>query len=234
MNRRLNQLFFMLVLPLAAFSLAGCADANLAGRPGLWPFRKAYDTVPGVTSPAARTAELRKLGRKAAWADAAEKERVSSQLAAAFEVEEDPLIRFEIVRALEACRTPAAASALEQALDDPNPEVRVAACQALGTWGGPQAAGRLGEVLSSDVDMDVRLAAARALGATGDPGAVAALGEALEDRDPAMQYQAVQSLRKVTDQDFGSDVNRWRQFVQGELPPRSKSLSLAEKLRRMF
>jgi HEAT repeat protein len=92
----------------------------------------------------------------------------------------------------------------------------------------------LAGTLSSDVEMDVRLAAVKALGETRDAGAVAALGEALEDRDPAMQYQAVRSLRNLTGEKLGNDVNLWRQYVRGELPPESRPISFAEDIRRMF
>ncbi len=92
----------------------------------------------------------------------------------------------------------------------------------------------LQEALGSETDADVRLAAARALGQTGDAGAVPALGTALEDRDPAMQYRAVSSLRQVAPQDQGNDVDRWRAYIKGEPPPPAKPFSLTEKLRSMF
>ena len=84
--------------------------------------------------------------------------------------------------------------------------------------GDAQAVKLLSEALRSDVDADVRLAAAKALGETKNPAAVAALGEALTDADPAMQYRAVLSLKKVTGKDLGNDVDRWQQYVKGEQP----------------
>ena len=72
------------------------------------------------------------------------------------------------------------------------------------------------------------------LSEAGDPASVGALGQALEDRDPAMQYAAVQSLRDVTDRDFGNDVSRWRQFVAGKQPEPPRSISVAERFRRLF
>jgi len=49
-----------------------------------------------------------------------------------------------------------------------------------------------------------------------------------------MQYLAVSSLRKVSDQDFGNDVNQWRQYVKGETPTPSKPVSIVERIRQMF
>jgi len=225
----------IMVFCLGVMVWTGCRGPGLGRKLSFWPFRRqTTDTVPGVASPADRIATLRKMGEKAAWAKPAEQERISSELAAAFQGETDPLVRIEIVRALSGYRTSAAASVLSAAAGDSDADVRVAACQALGKQGGPEAAAKLSEVLGSDLDMDVRLTAAKALGDTGDAGAVAALGEALEDRDPAMQYLAVQSLRKVTGQDLGNDVGRWRQYVKGELPARPEPISLAERIRRLF
>ena len=63
---------------------------------------------------------------------------------------------------------------------------------------------------------------------------MAALGAALEDRDPAMQYRAVQSLQAVTGQNFGNDVERWQQYVRGEVPKSREPTSLAERFRNVF
>lgn len=229
-KRLLIPAFCVLVL-----GLGGCAELDLAPSGPIWPWGKAKtDVVPGLASPADRIAVLRKLRQKAAWAKPAEQQRISGELAAAFADEADPLIRAEIVRAAGGYRTATSASLLREAVSDSYSDVRVAACEAWGKQGGPEAAGILSGALSSDVDSDVRLAAARALGETGDPGAVAALGEVLEDRDPAMQYLAVKSLRNVTGKDFDGDVNRWRQYVRGETPGPKKPVSIAERFRRLF
>jgi HEAT repeat protein len=174
------------------------------------------------------------MGRKAAWAKPDEQERISGELAAAFPVEADPLIRLEIVRALDGYPTAAAASTLDAALGDSDGDVRIAACKVWGERGGPEAVAKLQGVLASDLDQDVRLAAARALGETGDPAAVSALGDALADADPAMQYRAVQSLRSVTGEDFGNDVNRWRQYVRGESPAPENPTPIVQRFRRLF
>ena len=90
----------------------------------------------------------------------------------------------------------------------------------------------LSEALRGDVDADVRLAAAKALGETKNTAATAALGEALNDSDPAMQYQGVLALQKVTGKDLGDDVNRWQQYVKNGQP--EPTLSWAEQIRRLF
>jgi hypothetical protein len=220
---------------LGAILCSGCSGSRPGGKLAFWPFNRGEaDRVPGITLPAERVATLRDMGKKASWAKPEEQERISSELAAAFEDEPDPLIRLEIVRAVGQYRTATAESVLDAALDDSQADIRMVACRALGERGGPEAAAKLSETLRSDLDIDVRLTAAQALGQTADPSAVAALGEALEDRDPAMQYQAVQSLHTVTGEDLGNDVNRWRQYVKGEPPGPAESISVAQRIRGLF
>jgi len=230
-----SRILATVLLSLGAIVGSGCSGPSPAGKLAFWPFdRGGSDVVPGVTSPAERIAVLRKMGKKAAWAKPEEQERISSELAGAFQDEPDPLIRLEIVRAIGQYRTPAAASVLDAALNDSEPDVRMVACRAWGDRGGSEAAAKLSAALRSDVDVDVRLTAAQALGETADRNAVAALGEALEDRDPAMQYQAVQSLRNVTGEDLGNDVNQWRHYVKGEPPDAAEPVSVAQRIHRLF
>ncbi len=217
---------------------AGCANSggpsgNLFGS---LPFRgdAANDDLPDVPSPGDRIESLRELAQEARRTGAAQKQQTARELAQAIRTEEDPLIRTEIIRTLGAYPCETSDLVLRSAFGDPDTEVRVTACEVWGRRGDAEAARLLAGALDGDVDTDVRLAAARALGASKDPVAVAALGRALEDRDPAMQYRAVLSLRKSTGKTFGYDVNRWRQYVAGEVPEPTGSPSLAERLRGML
>ena len=201
----------VLILCLATAGLTGCnsmdnALTRMAGK-------QTTDVVPGIVPPGERIAILRKIRDRASRAKPEEQQRVSGELAAAFGDESDPMLRTEIVRALEGYPTEASASVLGAALEDSDTDVRVAACRAWGNRGGTEAVTRLSGVLSSDMDNDVRIAAIDALGKTGDPAAMPALGQALSDPNPAMQYRAVDSLRKVTNQNLGNDVNRWQEYV---------------------
>jgi HEAT repeat protein len=201
--------------------------------PSWVPFQgKPSDDLPGVVTPAQRIIELRKLSDKAASGSAEEKQRISQQLVEAVRAEKDPLIRVEIIRALGRYPGPAADAILKAALSDADTQVRVSACEAWGKRGDAPAVTLLSDALRSDVDADVRLAAAKALGESKNREAVTALGEALGDSDPAMQYRAVLSLQQVTGKDLGNDVNRWQQYVKGEVP--EPTPSLAERFRRLF
>jgi len=218
---------------LLVLGLAGCA--NLHG-----PFSKeskqkqAADNLPEVPSPAERIGALRQLAREAPRKKAEEKQQLARQLAESIRTAEDPLIRAEIIRTLGAYPGEASGAVLRASLDDPDAEVRVVACEVWGRRGDAAAVNVLAGALDGDLDTDVRLAAARALGQSNDPAAVAPLGRALDDRDPAIQYRAVLSLRKVTGKDFGNDVSQWRQYVAGELPRSAGEPSLAQRLRNML
>jgi len=235
MDRSLRRWLLGLVLCCALAALAGCATRKGAEKGSLWPFGGSKtDKVPGVVSPPERIAAIRKAAKAAASAGADRQELLAREMAGVLSQESDPIIRQEIVRALGAFRTPTTTSILQAALKDADADVRVAACRAWGKRRGPEAAAALSEALLSDIDIDVRLAATRALGQTGDPGAVAALGKALDDRDPTVQFYAIDSLRRVSGQDFGNDIGKWRQYARGETPAPTPPVSIAERLRRMF
>lgn len=194
---------------------------------------KVSDTVPGITPPRERIATLRQLAKQAGKTKAEERARLSGEVAAMYQGESDPLVRLEVVRTLGSLPE-AAEATFRQAAKDPDADVRVAVCQALGKRKGPVALEVLRERLAGDTDMDVRLAAAKALGEIRDPASVEALGAALQERDPAIQYHAVCSLRKVAPTDLGNDVERWRQYVRdGAIAP-SRPVSLADRFHSFF
>jgi HEAT repeat protein len=207
----------LLLVLLSSMGLwaAGCSDLDIL--PSWFPFQgPASDELPGVVPPAQRIVELRTLSEKAASSKPEERQRVSEQLANSIRTEKDPLIRMEIIRTLGRYPGPAADAILKAAVNDSDIQVRLAACDAWGRRSDNPAVAVLSDLLRSDVDADVRLAAARALGETKNPAAAAALGETLSDQDPALQYQAVLSLEKVTGKDFGSNLARWQQYIKGQ------------------
>jgi HEAT repeat protein len=209
------------VLLMAA--VGGCANK-----------KEAVVSLPGVVSPAERITALRKQADNAGKSEAQPAEQVAQQLTAEIQREEDPLLRAEIVRTLSFYPCDGSDRVLRVALNDPDADVRMAACAGWGKRGNAEAARLLAGVLSGDINHDVRFAAARALAHAHDPAAVTALAAALEDGDPAMQYRAVESLREVTGQDLGNNVDRWREYARnGSLKPADQS-SFASRIRHMF
>ena len=228
----------LLVCTLVGLSaLPGCGDTRLVVRPDWWPFGGdpdfEYLNEQGLLAPSQRVDELADLARTARKKSPEQQEQTAAQLAEQIRGELDPLVRRQIIRTLAEYESPRAESVLVAALEDPEPMVRIEACNALGRRGGAEASRKLIETLGADTDKDVQLAALRQLGNAGDIYAVKAVGQALEDPDPALQHAAVVSLRKLTDQEFGDDVNAWRAYVQGE-NPEPKPPSLVERFQRMF
>lgn len=222
----------LMLCGLAALTASGCADMDFL--PSWVPFQgPAADEMAGVVPPRERIEKLKKLSETASAATPEERQRVSEQLATSIRTEKDPLIRLEIIRTLGGYPGPAADAIMKAAMSDSEARVRIAACDAWGKRSNDQAVTLLSEALRSDVDTDVRLAAAKALGETKNPAAAAVLGEALTDTDPAMQYRVVLSLKQATGKDFGNNVERWQQYVKGELPVDSTP-SLAERVRSIF
>lgn len=221
----------LLLCGLASLAACGCADLEL---PYWVPFQgPPSDQMPGVIPPRERVEKLKKLSAAAPEASPEQKQRLSEQLAASIQTEKDPLIRLEIIRTLGHYPGPAADRILKAALSDSESHVRAVACEAWGKRSDAQAVALLSEALRGDVDTDVRLAAAKALGETKNSAAVAPLGEVLSDPDPAMQYRAMLSLKQTSGKDLGDSVERWQQYVKGELPA-DQTPSLAERFRSLF
>jgi HEAT repeat protein len=147
--------------------------------------------------------------------------------------EHDPRVRAAMLRVAAGFDTPSAVAICRGALEDPEPRVRMAACEAWRKRGGPEAVSLLAARASADTEIDVRLQALRELGSLGDAAAVPALARALEDPDPAVQYRAVSALKAVSGRDLGDDVNAWRTWAAD---PNAKGTewSIAEGFRQLF
>jgi HEAT repeat protein len=154
-------------------------------------------------------------------------------LARQIQVEPDPLVRQAVVTSIAAYRTPMSQQVLEAGLNDENAAVRVACCRSLGKRAETNSVASLAGALKQDKDVDVRMAAAEALGKINSPDSMKALAVALDDRDPALQYAGVQSLKAITGRDYGPDVQAWRQVATGEKSPAPSTPSVAERLRKV-
>ncbi len=150
------------------------------------------------------------------------------------ETSDNSLLRTAAVDTLAEFSVPESNEVLHQATKDKETSVRLAACRAWGKRRDKEALEQLSEVLGSDSDLDVRLAAARELGRYPDPMAYQALGLALQDRDPALQYRAVESLKQASGRDYGSDLEAWQKFAQGQDPGPQYTPSMAERVRNLF
>jgi HEAT repeat protein len=197
--------------------------------PAVWPFPDRDRTT--FEGPAMRINTIEQLAVKSTGVDSPDQREIAEQLARQIQIESDPLVRAAVVRTIADFRTPISVQVLEAGLADSDAAVRLACCHALGQRAEPSSVGSLAQTLRADKDLDVRLAAADALGKIKTPDSMQALIVALDDRDPAMQYVGVQSMKSVTGKDYGGDVKAWRQVAAGESPPLPSPPSLAERVR---
>ncbi|HEX3600081.1 MAG TPA: HEAT repeat domain-containing protein [Lacipirellulaceae bacterium] len=214
-------------IALALCALGGCQTYDRY-RPTFWPFPEHKLTT--YNTPAMRADAIHEFAMRAKGVDSPEQRQITDQLARQIQVEPDPLVRQAVVQSIAAYHTPMAQQVLEAGLNDDSAAVRIASCRALGHRAEAGSVTSLAAALRGDKDVDVRLAAAEALGKIKSPESVKALAPALEDRDPAMQFVGVQSMKSVTGKDYGPDVQAWRQVAAGGALPPEHAPSIAERI----
>lgn len=207
-------------------ALTGCT--SFFGYRG-WPYPEHDRTA--FHTPDMRIDTVQQFASRADGTDSTEQREYTDQLARQIQIEPDPLVRAQIIKAVHEFRTPLAYQIVEAGLGDEHSAVRTASCEALGERAEARSIARLSEIVREDEDKDVRLAAVAALGNIKDPAAIAGVAAALEDRDPAMQYVGVQSMRSITGKEYGGDVEAWRQVAAGKAPPEPPAPSIAERIR---
>lgn len=123
------------------------------------------------------------------------------------------LLRLHAVSLLGELDCEASVEALRTASQDQNSEIRIAAVKSLAKMPGQAAIPILQEVVGSDTNGDVRLAATQSLGQFSSSQVLNALAMVIDDRDPALQVAAIESLEKVTGKKLGSDVFAWKDYL---------------------
>ncbi|MDR0608570.1 MAG: HEAT repeat domain-containing protein [Planctomycetaceae bacterium] len=243
--------FLLLFSGMILFTTSGCAVDNefIAKLP---LFEAKSDKIPGLEPPQQRQKQIQLKGRKGASVSDAEKEILVAQLMVEYRTSPDPNMRREAVDAMAKIPHPKRDQYMKEILTDSDPFVRLSALEALGkTYNGTrkELALLLIETSKRDTDKDIRLAAIRLLAHSFpkqperknvvkipdeiETMIVQVLGEALYDKVPAVRYEAMQSLHKITGKDYGNDINRWIQYVQyqkGEAETLPNERSFAEKL----
>lgn len=215
-------------------SLSGCITlpgSELTIADQLWLLGDGpRDSDPKYTAPAKRLDRYRELSETVGKAPPERREDVAQRLTGEFQVERDPLIRAEIVRVAGSFQSNQSNELLKIASNDPDSEVRLAACEGWARRYTDMSIEHLSKLASSDSDVEVRMRAVSALGDTGHPAAVQTLRTGLDSQDPAMQYKCMESLAKVTKKDFGQSVIRWKQYVDGKTPDPPREISFAERV----
>ena len=232
----MRSVFLIASLILVIPFLSGCRNRGLVDLDGLFmmPWAEKPDQMPGVIPPHEKIAMYQKLSHEANRAGPQRRDEIAEQLARDIKDEGDPMLRAEIIRTLGTVESQTSLVVLKAAMKDSSERVRTLACEAWGKTGGEQAVDVLGTAMETDESVDVRLAAAKALGGTKNRAAVAVLGRGLKDRDPAIQYSSIQSLKRVTGEDFGDNVGHWQEYIATGKPPEGASVSVADRVMGVF
>ncbi len=208
------------VAALLMAGLMGCETGPLAKAKWNNPFAQpdtSYKESYGLT-PAQVAEQIRNLGDNAANMTQAEQQLACTAVFERYAKEPDPLIRREMVYACGSFPDPYSLPALRAAMNDADPFVRVEACRA---WtrrsstmaSAPEALNVLASTAQADENVDVRQAAVAGLRRFRSPEAIRVLGSLLKERDPALQYLAIQSLKGATGTDLGDDVRKWNEYI---------------------
>lgn len=223
---------WVLVLGLA---VSGCADGPFGGIAAWNPYYRSQWEKDERAGPTFHTqlAELRAIRENPTGLSPEEQRRIIPTLAEIVQRSTNTVLRAEATLTLAEFPAPETIPSLQLAMSDADADVRIAACKAWGRRGGPQALDVLARAVSSDSDLDVRLAATTELAEFQEQQALEALAVALNDKDPALQHRAVQSLKSVSGQDYGDNVPAWRDFVEGRSPALPEPPTIAERLRSL-
>ena len=196
---------------LAVLVVVGCAHERFAMG------RKANDAdssrlVEGSTL--GRVRQIERLGERAAQSSSEQASEIARQLAVELRPDQPTAVRSAIIRTLGNINSPASVTGLRAGLQDSEALLRAESCRSLAKIDAPAAMDLLVDTLSRDTDTDVRLSAVRGLGKYRNPKALEALNAALDDRDPAVQYLAMQSMEHVTGKKVGYDVRQWKEIAR--------------------
>jgi len=196
------------------------------------------------SQPSERIAMIRLKAKHGRNGDLELKKELLQQLLEEYANSPDPIVRQEVVTAASTiAASPQEGEPGDMSLSngfdlvkyasmrDEDPFVRREACRVIASWQKPESAVVLRHVVRNDNDKDVQLQATQSLAAFDDHDTRETLGSLLDHRQPALRFEAMQSLKVCTKQDFGNDVHRWKQYLGGEIPTPAHATTLAERFR---
>jgi HEAT repeat protein len=218
-------------------TLGGCADGPVPELKSInpWARQQWAEDEREVTTYHRKVADLAVLRTQAASLPAERREEIALQLAARLKEEKSGVLRMELVRTLGEFAAPSAQQAVLASVADQDPNVRIAACKALGRHPDNPGFEALSQTLSKDDSLDVRIAATHELGKFKRFEAPPALRPALDDRDPALQLAAMKSLESLTGHsEYRLSPTTWREFLDGGTPTPPPAPTVAEVARQYW
>ncbi len=224
----------ILLLVCALISALGCTDGPFFHMKKLNPYIQSQwrkDREKAVVY-SQRVDEMRLLKAQIGRMSDDEQSKWIAQIAQIVATETSPEIRREAVLALQpVIGRSDAVDAIAALATDKNEKVRLAVTRSFGSEANPKSTKALMAMAQSDASNNVRLAATKALGKHPTPEVRSFLAGKLEDRSPAMQYQASLALKDQTGKDFGGDIELWKRFLNGEEVPEPSRPSIADSLK---
>ncbi len=196
----------------------GCVDGPLFALKKMYPYYQSKwreDSKRGAVF-TERREEMKRVREQIATMSPDEQARWSKVVANVYSEDTSPELRRDAVLALGKSPHPDAETALIRACSDKNDKVRIAACKALAGRNTETAGKMLSTIAQTDKNMSVRLAAVRSLGTYDTQDAKALLRKALDEKSPAIQYEATVALKTMTGRDFNGDVESWKKFMDGQ------------------
>ncbi len=179
--------------------------------------------VRNSTDPNIRYIAYAKLGVPSIYEDQAHKTEAVNTLIAKYKEGKEPIaIRAVIIRGLGALGDPRARPVVVKAANDPEAVIRVEGCRALGKVGLPEDATILARIMTVDTLEDCRIAAIEGLGflKAHDPRIMKILLDGMDHDDPAIRYECLNALRRITGKDVGVDPAAWRKELDPESTPK--------------
>lgn len=207
---------------LSLFAFTGCTDGLMHKMKSANPYfinEWKKDSKYGVTY-IERVDELKRLQQWLPNMEPSEQATWAERLEERIKKDASPEFRCLAVQTITAIDCPTTVRALNSASTDQAEKVRLAACEAWPKVGGKEARDMLLTLATNAKETpSVRRAAVASLAKFDDAEVRSTLANILDDKSPALQYQATVSLKQITGKDFGGDLQSWRDFMQGKDVP---------------
>lgn len=226
-SARIGQFLLVTSLIAACCVFSGCAEGPFwrAGKYSPWAQNHWAEEERVADTLFVRKRRMTESVQAVVGAPVEDQQKVAKSLAEVLHRDPVLLLRLHAVKMLGELNCPAAVQALIDASHDHTSDIRIAAIQAWGKMPAESAIPHLQEMIGSDTDTDVRLAATRSLGNFSGQQAVAAVSLALDDRNPALQLRAAESLEKITGEQHGRDISAWQRYVRNVVPDQPDSFT---------
>ncbi len=199
------------LLVVCALAAAGCTTwVGTTSKSFLDHVRK--DPDPNV-----RYVAYAKLADPRAYDTAAEKNEAVRILMEKYEKGHEPMAtRAMICRTLGELRDPRAHDLLVKAVSSSEAVIKIESCRALGKVGRSEDATILAQVMTLDNLEDARIAAIEGLAdiKTKDPRIYQLLVENMDHEDPAIRLASLNTLRKLTCKDHGTNPADWKRELK--------------------